>query len=368
MLNRFLFFIPFMVSGLIIAQETSEAFRKMDRNKDNKLTKEEFMGPPPLFAKIDTNKDGIITAEEDIAFARGGPKTKNPKLSDSIKAEKDIPYAETDNPRQRLDLYLPKNPKSEKPLPVVVFIHGGGWQNGDKSSGLGTVGPLVESGEYAGVSIGYRLTGEAMWPAQIYDCKAAIRWIRGNAKKYNFDPENIGVAGSSAGGHLVAMLGTSGDVEALEGKLGKHLLMSSRVTCVVNLFGPSDLLTMGGSHNSPGSPEAKLIGGALQENPEKAKLASPITYVTKDDPPFLFIHGTSDPVVAFSQSESLNQALKKVGVTTFFVPVTNGGHGNFGTPEPATRLRQFFDKYLLGKEVMISIEAIQSIEGKRPKL
>src|SRR5439155_1536905 len=146
---------------------------------------------------------------EDRAFVRrrasgAGPQGQPPSIPETVKAELDIPYAGTNNSRQRLDLYLPKNPQSNKPLALVVFIHGGGWQNGDKRGGFGTVVPLVETGEYAGASVGYRLSGEAVWPAQIHDCKAAIRWLKANAKKYNLDPDRIGVTGSSAGGHLVA--------------------------------------------------------------------------------------------------------------------------------------------------------------------
>ena len=307
--------VALLIASPLIAQETSEQFRRRDRNQDGKLTKDEF--PGPLFDQIDTDKDGIITAEEDRAFVKrqvaglGQPQS----IPESIKAELDIPYAGTENPRQRLDLYVPKTTKGDKPLPVVVFIHGGGWQAGDKRGGFGTVRPLVMTGEYAGVSVGYRLTGEAIWPAQIHDCKAAIRWLRANARKYNLDADRIGVTGNSAGGHLVAMLGTSGDVPELEGALGEHVKESSRVACVVDQYGPTDLLTMGGSHNNPNSPESRLVGGgAIQENQDAARKASPITYVSKNDPPFMLIHGTSDPVVPFNQSELLAAALKNVGI------------------------------------------------------
>ncbi|MGH7202399.1 MAG: alpha/beta hydrolase fold domain-containing protein, partial [Planctomycetaceae bacterium] len=166
----------------------------------------------------------MLTAGE-FAFAQRNPA----RIPDSVRVERDVPYAGTDNPRQRLDVLLPKEPAGEKPLPVVVFIHGGGWRNGAKERGLRELVPLVESGEYVGVTIGYRLSGEAKWPAQIHDCKAAIRWIRANAAKYHFDPDRIGVVGTSAGGHLVALLGTSGGVEALEGNLGSHDEAGSRV-------------------------------------------------------------------------------------------------------------------------------------------
>ncbi|MGE0171093.1 alpha/beta hydrolase fold domain-containing protein, partial [Nocardioides sp.] len=174
---------------------------------------------------------------------------------------------------------LPKKPANDKPLPVIAFIHGGAWRAGDKKGGFTRLREFVESGHYAGVSIGYRLTDQATWPTQIHDCKAAIRWIRGNAKKYNLDPDHIGVIGPSAGGHLVAMLGTSGGVAELEGKLGKYLDQSSKVTCVVDEFGPTELLMMSKfpsriDHDSPNSPESKLVGGAIQEKKEAARSAS----------------------------------------------------------------------------------------------
>ena len=316
-----------------------------------------------MFDRIDTDNDGIITAEEDRAFVRNRPgQGQNPRVAEFVEAVLDLPYAGTDNPRQKLDLYLPKARKDDKPLPVVVFIHGGAWQAGDRRGGYRMIAPLVESGEYIGVSVGYRLSGEAIWPAQIHDCKAAIRWLRANAKKYNHDPDRIGVTGTSAGGHLVAMLGTSGDVTELEGKLGDHLKESSRVNCVVDQFGPTDLLAMGDSHNNANSPESKLVGGAIQENKEAARNASPTSYVSKDDPPFLFIHGTNDRTVAFHQSELLHEALKKVGVESVLVPVQDGGHGGFPSKEVANRLRQFFDKHLRGRDVVISGEPIKQDE------
>jgi len=276
-----------------------------------------------------------------------------PRIPESIDAQLDLPYANSDNPRQKLDLLLPKHRKSDKPLPIVAFIHGGAFKFGDKRGGLGVVIPLVMSGDYAGVSIGYRLSGEAIWPAQIYDCKAAIRWLKGNAKKYNLNADHIGVIGSSAGGHLVAMLGTSGAVAPLEGKLGEFLSENSRVACVVDEYGPTELLTMGGGHDAEHSPEADLIGGPVQENKEAAKNASPITYVAADNPPFLIIHGDQDPTVPFSQSEKLLAALKKAGVDATLIPVVGAGHGNFRTPEVPRRVRLFFDKYLRGVDVVV---------------
>lgn len=346
--------------GFAVAQDVSEPFKRLDRNKDGQLTKDEFSGR--LFDQIDTNKDGVISAKEDQAFSkRTARRNQSTRLPESINAKLDIPYAGTDNPRQRIDLYLPKKRSSDRPLPVVVFVHGGGWRAGDKRGGWRTVAPLVESGDFIGASVGYRLTDEAIWPAQIHDCKAAIRWLKANAQKYNLDPEKIGVTGTSAGGHLVAMLGTSGDVPELEGKLGDHLKESSRVHCVVDQFGPTDLLAMGGFHNNADSPESKLIGGAIQENKEATRKASPTSYVSKDDPPCLFIHGTKDPLVPFSQSELLHAAFRKAGVDSVLVAVEGGKHGNFGGNEVAKRLRQFFDKHLRGQEISISNQPIKLV-------
>ncbi|MBI2480304.1 MAG: alpha/beta hydrolase, partial [Planctomycetia bacterium] len=266
-----------------------------------------------------------------------------------VETHRNIPYAETDNPRQQLDLYLPQQ-RGEKLLPVVAFIHGGGWQTGGKGNGQQVI-PYVATGNYAGVSIGYRLTDEASWPAQIHDCKSAIRWIRANAEKYGLDPDRIGVFGTSAGGHLVAMLGTTGDNKALEGDLGKYQNVSSRVTCVVDFFGPTELLTMGTWHDNPGSPESKLVGGTLQETKDVARQASPITHASKDAVPFLIIHGTKDAVVPFDQSVKFHAALKAVGVDSTLLEMSDAGHGEpFHSGKFGSQMQAFFDKHLRGVE------------------
>lgn len=258
-----------------------------------------------------------------------------------------IPYAATDNPRQQLDLYLP-TARGEEPLPVIAFIHGGGWRVGGKGDGQQrTAVAYASTGKYAAVSIGYRLTGEASWPAQIHDCKAAIRWVRAHAEKYGLDPDRIGVTGTSAGGHLVAMLGTTGDNETLAGDLGTHNDLSGRVTCVVDFFGPTDLLTMGTWHNNPGSPESSLVGGTLQETKEVARQASPLTHVSKDDVPFLIIHGTEDKVVPFDQSKKFHAALKASGVDSTLLEMSGGGHGDpYHLGKFDQQMRAFFDKHL----------------------
>ncbi len=337
-------------------ERASRMFEQVDANKDGLLSKDELPERlRPNFIRVDTDKDGFISKAEHLAvMSRGRAAAKGEakrSMPSGITAHLDLPYADTDNPRQRLDLYLPKALKSEKPLPVIVFIHGGAWRGGDKNSGLGNVARFVQSGDYAGISVGYRLTGEAVWPTQIHDCKAAVRWIKGHAKEYGLDAGKIGVWGSSAGGHLVSMLGTSGDVAVLEGTLGKHLDQSSQVQCVVNYYGPENLLSM---NRQPSTidrtkgkeyPEALLLGGPVSEREAVAREASPVTHVSKGDAPFFHAHGTKDPLVPFAQAEEIHAALKAAGVVTHLQQMTNGGHG-FRSPILDERVKQFFDLYL----------------------
>jgi acetyl esterase/lipase len=216
---------------------------------------------------------------------------------------------------------------------------------GSKEGG-GPALPFLRKG-YAVASINYRLSQHAKFPAQIEDCKAAIRWLRAHAKMYHLDPDHIGVWGASAGGHLVALLGTSGDVKDLDGRDGPTG-QSSRVQAVVDWFGPTDVTRMGGAHNRPDSPEGRLIGGPVQENKEKAERANPIAYVSKDDPPFLILHGDKDPTVPFNQSELLADALRKAGVDVTLCPVKGAGHGGreFASEENRRLVEAFFEKHL----------------------
>jgi len=353
------------VAALAVAQPPSDRFRQLDRDGDGVVTRSEFQDA--IFEKIDADADGRITVEEERQFLKkrlagaapaGGP----PRLPDNVKAELDLPYAGTDNPKQRLDLYLPRKPAANKPLPVIAFIHGGGWKSGDKRGAAGLLAGFTQSGNYATASIGYRLTDEASWPAQIHDCKAAIRWLRANAATYNLDPDRIGVMGTSAGGHLVAMLGTSGDVAELEGSLGEHRDQSSRVKCVVDQFGPTDFTAIfteiGWARDRPDGAVALLLGGPVSERRDASRAASPITYISKDDPPFMCVHGTDDAVVPFSQSELLDKALAGVDVECVLLKIEGAGHGGF-PPAVADRIRKFFDKHLRGHDHTLADEHIE---------
>lgn len=303
------------------------------------------------------------------AVAAGQPAKKSagkpgavPKVPENVVLHRDLEYGRAGQRPLLLHLLLPREPLT-RPLPVVVFIHGGAWRGGSRDVGIPALAPLVASGHYAGASVGYRLSQEAIWPAQIHDCKAAIRWVRAQAGKYGFDPNKIGVWGGSAGGHLVSLLGTSGDVKELEGDNGSPGF-SSRVQCVVDFCGPSDFLEFAKFKRtalpptaSPDSPESMLLGGPVLERQEAARQASPVTYVSADDPPFLIVHGTDDPLVPFSQAELLCAALKKAGAKPLFVKIEGGGHG-IGGPEVSKRVRAFLDKHLRGVDLEVSDEPI----------
>ena len=344
-------------------QRSPEAsFKQWDKNKDGKLSSAELpQSARRNFAKVDTNKDGAISLEEHIRFLKR-PRNAQPRQLKELNVLRNIPYASTKNPRQTLDLVLPVKRTGKELLPVIAFIHGGGWRNGNKGSGVNRVVGLVRTGRYVGVSIGYRLTGEAIWPAQIHDCKAAIRWLRGNAKKHGMAPDKIAVWGSSAGGHLVSMLGSTGGVKELEGKLGKHLGQSSRVSAVVNYYGPSALLQMDDhpgkmKHNAPNSPESLLVGAPIQEAKEKTRQVSPLTHVSEDDAPHLHVHGTKDPLVPFHQSQIYHAALKKVGVESTLITVKEGGH-NAPRAVGESQVRLFLEWHLRGKGEKLADETV----------
>ncbi|MBI3650993.1 MAG: alpha/beta hydrolase [Acidobacteria bacterium] len=265
-----------------------------------------------------------------------------------------VEYARVGSKALLLDLFLPSG--GQGPFPLVIWIHGGGWSGGDKALSLNSLQVRQTTRGYAVASLNYRLSGEAIFPAQIEDCKAAIRWLRANAAQYNIDANRIGVWGSSAGGHLVALLGTSGDVADLEGSVGGNLQYSSRVQAVVDWYGPTRLLSIASQalpcsildHNAANSPESRLIGCTVQSCPEKAERASPTSYVTADDPPFLLMHGTSDCSVPPLQSQELFDRLKNSGVTATLTYWQDAGHGGaaFTSSASQQQIEGFFDQHL----------------------
>ena len=268
-----------------------------------------------------------------------------PPVPRGTTVHRDISYVTNGHQRQKLDLYLPKG--AENP-PLMILIHGGGFTEGDKAKE--NAAQWLAQG-YAVASLNYRFSTDAVFPAQIEDCKAAVRWLRANAKKYGFDSDYFGARGSSAGGYLVTMLGTTGSTTKFD--VGENLNVSSRVQAVADRYGPIDFLridenmTPGGERqDAPGSPLWDLLGGRLQDNRERAEQANPINYITSDCPPFIVVHGESDPLVPHHQSELLVAALAKAGVPVTLYTVKGGGHGGLGDPNAEAAVREFFAKYL----------------------
>ncbi len=266
-------------------------------------------------------------------------------LPEGATVHRNLPYVSAGHERQKLDLYLPKDGTN---LPLIINIHGGAFKMGSKEQGVPA--EYLAQG-YAVASINYRLSQHAKFPAQIEDCKAAVRWVRTHAAEHGLDPNRIAAWGASAGGHLAAMLGTTGDVREFD--VGENLDQSSRVQAVVDYFGPTEFLQMdahrlpnGMRHDPADSPESELIGGAIQEHQGKAARANPISYVTRDDPPFLICHGDADLMVPHHQSVLLEEALKQAGVPVTFYTVPGAGHGPFRDPKVAAMTGEFLAKTL----------------------
>ncbi len=284
---------------------------------------------------------------------------QQPKANTQVVQNKwtDVAYATT-SAAQKLDIYLP-NEKQEK-YPVIIHIHGGAFMFGDKADKQLT--PILEAlkSGYAVVSINYRLSGEAKFPAQIQDVKAAIRFIRANAETYKLKTDKIALWGGSAGGHLSSLAGVSGDVKELEDLTLGNPTQSSRVQAVVDLFGPINFLTMDThfkesgkgkqDHNDATSPESKLWGKAIQEIPDSVKKANPETYISADDAVFFIQHGTIDKLVPTQQSiqfaEKLTAILGKDKVSIELLEGANHGGPQFETAKNLKKVILFLDKNL----------------------
>lgn len=236
-----------------------------------------------------------------------------------------ISYLNDTHEKHLLDIYLPKNTNGK--IPLVVFIHGGGWLSNDKYADIGymksTVSEILESG-FALVSIDYRFSTEAVFPAQMLDCNAAISFLVDNAEKYHLDMERMVIMGFSAGGHLASMVGLAknNDVEAF------YLPGSNRdfkPKGVVDFYGPADLTLFPGADDA-NSPEGILIGAAPLDRPDLAKNASPVSFVDENDPPFLIIHGEKDDLVSPRHSHLLHSWLNVKGVPSELIIVKDAPH------------------------------------------
>ena len=308
-----------------------------------------------------------------------------PAAAQSAPTHPGLVYADLGGTDLRLDLYVPPGPG---PHPVVVWIHGGGWSGGSRFPIPNGAAGLVARG-IAVASVDYRLTSEAgrygalpvTFPAQIEDVKGAVRWLRAHAPQYGLDPARVGSWGSSAGGHLSALLAVSGSVAELEGTTGGNLAFSSAVQAGADWFGPADLLRMNpdvtvppGStldHDAPSSPESRLIGfdqpgegiGVLRAHEldptppypffvDRVHDASPLTWLDANDPPMLLAHGTLDTVVPMKQSARLADGLRAAGVPYAHDQVVGAGHGLGGARDLTVQL--FFVQRFFGTQPVAS--------------
>ena len=213
-------------------------------------------------------------------------------------------------------------------LPAVVCIHGGGWTKGDRTSHSKVAQALASRG-YVAATISYRLSGEAPFPAAIHDCKAAVRYLRANAKTLGIDPHRIGAIGLSAGGHLTALLATSSGVDSLEGE-GGHADVSSAIQAAIPMGAQTDLLSERTAERSSNPDAGKIwrqfLGGTQTEREAAYRLASPIEYVRADAPPFFFFHGTNDFLVPQTISRAMSDKLRTLGATAEYLSVEGKGH------------------------------------------
>lgn len=269
------------------------------------------------------------------------PKAKPPAYPTDVRVKPDVAFLPKDR-SEKADLYFPKTMEQGKKYPAVVMIHGGGWTGGTKHAAreLNVCGNLARAG-YIAMSVDYVLSkdGKAVWPQNLHDCQSAVRWLRRNAAELQVDPENIGVIGGSAGGHLAALVALLEESDGLDAK-EPYGDVSCRVKCGVDLYGPNDLAEY---------KDVKMLGKTMAEDKELYRKASPVSYARKHSPPLLILHGTADKTVDVKQSELLAEALKKAGAVHELVIVPGAPH-TFHLQPKEKDLRPvvigFFDRYL----------------------
>lgn len=264
-----------------------------------------------------------------------------------VEFEKNIEYSNPDDQHLQLNMARPKD--GAGPFPAVICIHGGGFRAGTRESFNGLCLQLAERG-YVALTVSYRLAPKYQFPAAVYDVKAAVRWMRANAEKYQIDPDRIGTTGGSAGGHLAQFLGVTSGVSKFEGD-GGNAEYSSSVKCVVNFYGPSDF-----TKSYDASVDAKdvlplFLGGNLEQERHRHIESSPLYWVTPEAAPTLFVHGTKDAYVAHEQAEWIVDRMKAADVEATLMTIEDGDHG-FRTSSPDVKEKienarfEFFEKHL----------------------
>jgi acetyl esterase/lipase len=261
----------------------------------------------------------------------------------------DIEYARVGNQVLKLDLYLPKvvNP------PLLIYVHGGAWRAGSKSDV--PILKLLNHG-FAIASVDYRLSTQALFPAQVHDIKAAIRFLRAKSELYHLNTKKLAIVGSSAGGHLAALVGVTKEHKELEGKVGEDLNQSSAVQCIISLYGASNLQTILSQSTEFGLqmrvPALELLlGGQPDQKPELAKLASPVAQLDQNDPALLLIHGDADPQMPAAQSQEFEKAYKalRLPVEYLVMPESKHGGAEFYDNERTAIMAKFLRTHLVEK-------------------
>lgn len=339
-----------LIGGSAIAQQNNgisftQILTRHDANNDGVIDKTEFTDNPALFNRLDSNHDGSVNEVEFLAAKqkldqfRGQTSRKMPSraLPEGVTVKRDIEYASIDGQSLNLDLYLPKASKTTPPL--VVWIHGGGWKSGDKAHVNPAILRLAGEG-YAIASINYRLKDFSIHPKNIHDCKGAVRWLRANATSYNYDPERIAVAGSSAGGHLALLLGLSSSVNALEGVVGGNTDQSSAVKAIVDFYGPSELIVM--------AADSERFKRVHEFTEAQLKDASPLTYLSDKAPPVLVFHGDKDRTVPVSQSQLLHDRYQEQSLHSQLHILKGSGHGGpaFTSDTAYEQIKSFLEAHL----------------------
>lgn len=260
-----------------------------------------------------------------------------------VKFDADITYRKLDGGKElKLDVAYPDG---KGPYPAVVCVHGGAWRFGSRKEMSRWAKALAADG-YVAAAISYRLVPDAKWPEPLEDCKTAVRFLRANAEKFRIDPERVGALGFSAGGHLVCMMGLAGKDAGFEGK--EYADQSSRVCAVVSYFGPTDFAAFADDQTAQNSTFGPLVGASYKEKPEAHQKASPVSYVSKDAPPFLFVHGTKDWLVPIDQSRLMCKKLKDAGAKAEICEIDGGSHGFLGANarKADAAMLKFFGEYL----------------------
>ncbi len=321
-----------------------QMLERHDGDNDGVVAKDEFRGNPRLFERFDADEDGRVTREEFDAAVKRMAKNRRPNVKprtlpapEGVTVHRDVEYAVEDGESLKLDIYLPAATNTAPPL--LVWIHGGGWKSGDKNNVNPAVLRLSAEG-YAVASVNYRLKDLTIHPKNIHDCKGAVRWLRANAANYGYDPERVAVGGGSAGGHLALLLGLSAGFDELEGTVGGNTNEHSAVKAIVDFYGPSELVVF--------SENDARFNNAHEYVKEQLTHASPLTYLSKDDPPVIIFHGDQDKTVPLSQSQLVHARYQAAGLASELHVLEGAGHGGkvFGDDERQRLIKAFLDANL----------------------